>query len=364
MLAIVLALVLVQEDSFQGTWKPIDLDLREVPAREAFEALFTKAGSRIALPETLEDRPVTLRVNGAPYWKAFDEICRAHGNLRFSERPFYNRGEMVEVGTWIDRPVFYRGPIRLHVYDLATVREFRYPRRRDRTDVTLILTWSPDFTPVADFMQIPGRLKITRAVDDTGKSLLPPVDGDDNYDYSANGGVGRTSSAQMFRLQPADAKATRLAILEGEWDGSYLGDLEEVRFEKPEESVGQTKTVGPIRVTLKAFGPSARSISRADEKHFDARLVLSVDPSATEEWKEQLKKVPLERRSLWQMGYVADGVSSSTYLRSLSKNPPESPELQCTLRSLQAAPASLSITVGKSIRAGSFAFSFKDLKLP
>jgi len=358
------------QDPFEGLWKPVDLDLKEVGTREAFETLFRKAGTSVELPKDLEEKKLSLQLKGATFWKAFDELCRVHGNLRPLES-FRGKAALVEAGPWIGRPAFYQGPFRLSVFDVASVREFRYPGRRDRTDLTLVLTWAPDFTPVLDFMQTAGALRLTRVEDDTGKSLLPPVGGDDSFDFSIHGRPGSPSSPWLLRLQPADPKAARIATVEGEWEGSFLGDLEELRFDNPGECVGKSRNAGPVVVTLKDFGPARGPLPAGRDASYEFRLVLTVDPSAPEAWKEGLKKVPLARRTLWQASYVpgprfpGDAPEPrSTFLMPLKGPDPLQPELHATLHTIGAPPASLSLNVGKSLRSGSFSFSFKDLRLP
>jgi hypothetical protein len=367
-MSLIAALVLAQaapSDPFEGLWKPVDLDLQECGIREAFETLFRLSGISLELPEKLDEKKITLQLQQAPFWKAFDEICKAHGNVRPLRRIDQGRKSDFEEGAWIDRPAFYQGPLRLHLYEIARVRELRAPGRRDRTDVGIVLSWAPTFTPVVNFMQVAGELRWTRVQDDKGKSLLPEVAGDNDFDFSVNGQYGLSACAWLRRLQGADPEATRIAVLEGEWEGSFLTDLEEIVFDRPMECVGQSRKAGPVVVTLTGVSPSPDPLEKGREGTWEIRFSLAVDPSATDAWKEGLKQVPLERRTLWQ----ASARGKNDTVRKFMVQPMRGStvvgtEIAGSLWRYGNAPTSLSITVAKGMRSGKFAFSFQDLKLP
>ena len=367
-LIVVLALGLAQAapaDPFEGLWKPVDLDLHESGTREAFETLFRLSGISLELPEKLDEKKITLQLKQAPFWKAFDEICRAHGNVRPPRRIDFNREGVLETGPWIDRPAFYQGPLRVHLYEIARVREFRPPDRRDRTDLCFVLSWAPTFTPVVNFMQVAGELRLTRVQDDKGRSLLPEVSGDNDFDFSIHGQYDRSACAWLRRLQGADPESTRIAVLEGEWEGSFLTDLEDAVFDRPLECVGQSRKIGPVVVTLTGFSPSPDPLEKDRERTWEVRFTLTVDPSATDAWKEGLKQVPLERRTLWQ----ASVRGKNENLRKFTVQPMRGStvvgtQISGSLWRIGDAPTNLSIPVAKGMRSGKFAFSFQDLKLP
>ncbi len=111
-------------DPFKGLWKPVGLDLKNVPTREAFKNLFRESGVELELPDRLEAE-ISLKIQNAPFWKAFDEICQANGHLRIPRGIAHGDRNWIEPGPWVPSPVLYQGPLRLHVRDVARIREFR-----------------------------------------------------------------------------------------------------------------------------------------------------------------------------------------------------------------------------------------------
>src|SRR4029453_6261573 len=110
MLSLIVVLALAQADPFEGLWKPVDLDLQESGTREAFETLFRLSGISLELPEKLEEKKITLQLQQAPFWKAFDEICKAHGKVRPLRRIDQGRKPILEGGGGVDRPPVPQGP--------------------------------------------------------------------------------------------------------------------------------------------------------------------------------------------------------------------------------------------------------------
>src|SRR5436190_3386912 len=75
-----------QEDTLQGLWKPVDLQLDRVETRQAFERLFAASGVRVQIPPENSDKRITVGLKKATFWQGLDEICRADGGVSYPER--------------------------------------------------------------------------------------------------------------------------------------------------------------------------------------------------------------------------------------------------------------------------------------
>jgi hypothetical protein len=285
-----------QEESFPGLWKPVDLDVKDVPAGEAFRRVFEQAGGSIDLPDPFDDRKVTAALRGATFWQAVDEISRSHGDLRVSGGANRSRDFRLQAGPWVEVPICYRGPMRFSVYDAARIRDLRFPERRDRTDVVVQALWTPWLEPVRTWTQVAGALRLTGAEDDVGRPLLPEVPGEGIYERNLTGRSGGAGCAWKFWLQPASAEARRIR-LEGVWEGHFLDRIESVEFAKPAEAVGQERKVGPLTFRLETFDVKRSPLDPGGALSFTVRV--SCDPAgAPADWLESLDAVPLGRRVL------------------------------------------------------------------
>jgi len=278
-----------ESDPCKGLSRPVDLDLQDIDTRAAFQALFRQSGSKLYLPESFPEKKISCRVKGVTFLEAVDALCRLNGSLRYYPSP--TSGGELHSGPWTERPVSYRRPFRLSVYDTARIRELRYPIRGDRTDVTLVLQWADVVQPMWEGEETAGKIRVSRAEDDTGRSLLPPLEKPPGTEFMEGGGEWSAASYWIVRLQPAAPGARKIASLDAEWEGRLLSGVEEATFENPEGAVGKLLRVGWITVTLVKF-------ERNKDESSEYSIRLSSDPSAPAKWKESLKEFPLEARIL------------------------------------------------------------------
>ena len=148
---------------------PIDLEFDNVEAGVALKRLSKAAGVNVEVPLHVPEGLLRIHLRKRSFWEALDEICRLHGGLRYPPRVYYREGIKLEAGPWKEVPAWTRGPFRLSVYDTARIREFRYPDRQDRTEIVLVLQWTPNFVPVRSDGHRPGTLRVTKVEDDTGR---------------------------------------------------------------------------------------------------------------------------------------------------------------------------------------------------
>lgn len=345
-------------DPFKGLWKPVDLELKDGDARAALERLCRDAGEPFRLPATAAPKKVTARLKGATLWQAVDEVCRRHGTLRHVRIWARNRESEIEALPWVEAPVWYQGPLRLQVADVARHREARYPDRLDRTEVALALQWLKTFVPVRDLRFMPGVLRITRAEDDTGKSLLPLLEIDRQFTSEMSNGGEFPGYSWLFRLQPAAPAAKAVAVLEGEWEGRFLSDLEEVTFKEPAE--GAERPADPLTVTLVKF--TRNTFDEREQYGYVVRV--SYDPAKVpEEWKESLKSVPLADRVQTES---RAGPGGTNILSKSRKNNPDEPwaEFSGFLRPAEGKAPEVTIRIARSVRSARAPFSFKKVPLP
>jgi hypothetical protein len=358
-----------EPDPFRGLWKKVDLDLKEVDTRAAFEALFKQADSSLTLPQDFAERKISYRADGVPFWQAVDALCRLNGGLRHPKHPFKEERELHPF-PWVEYPATYKGPLRLSIFDAARIREVRYPGRADRTDLALILQWAAPFEPIRGSLGRAGDIRLLRVEDDTGRPLLPEIKVPVEFEV---GHVGWNSTPACFwirHLQPASAGAKRIARIDAEWEGAFLKDVEEVVFDNPAESVGSAKKIGPMTLVLASFAKEKGALPGDDSSSYEFVLRLSFDPSlAPKEWQDSLQTAPLSKRVIasFQSVILTPGQGQRVKMKSLSegKIQPDAVELNGSV-SLAAENrlSSIAVRVAKGAGSAKSSFSFKDVKLP
>lgn len=350
----------LQEDLFEGLWKRMDLRSEEISAAEALERICRASGESLKFPPVAAEKKISLNLEGATFWQAVDEVCRRHDGLNHPARPQNERGRKLDAAPWSERPTWYGGPLRLFAYDAARVRSFRYPDRADRTEIALVLQWTSRFVPVTGAANRPGDLRLTRAEDDTGNSLLPLLELGPEFRHSDAGMLGPAAQLWLYRLRPAAATAKRVAVVEGEWEGTLLEDIESVTFEKPAESVGESRKAGPITVTLVSL--EARRSSEDSGVYFDYSIRLSFDPeSAPKEWQETLKAAPLSVRALSKVDL---GGGDSDYLPSGTPEEGGAAVYAGSFGTRRRAPDAMTFHVAKLARRVKAPFVLHDIRLP
>lgn len=357
-----------EPDPFQGLWKPVDLNLENVETRAAFEALFEKAGMKLELPPTIAEKKLSYRAKGVPFWEAVDDLCRLNGNLRHPRKPFENDPQL-QSSAWVEYPAAYRGPFRMSVFDVARVREFRYPGRGDRTDVTFVLQWTPPFEPVTEFLGLAGRIRVARIEDDTGKSLLPQAEIAIDFELG-RAGYRKPSCFWPLRIQPAAAGAGKISRIDVEWEGAFLRDVEEIVFENPAESVGAVRRVGPLSVVLASFEKEKGALADDEFPTHEFVLRVSFDPEAPGgEWKKSLKEFPLPKRLLKTARVTLVKPGQGLQIRQFDLDDRKAGETSVdfhgsvTLGGEKRATA-IALRVAKGMGSAKTTFMFKDVPLP
>ena len=351
-----------QEDTLQGLWKPVDLQLDRVETRQAFERLFAASGVRVQIPPENSDKRITVGLKKATFWQGLDEICRADGGVSYPERIYQSSDHHLVHRRWIECPTWYGGPLRLTVCDSARVREIQYPDRVDRTELALVMQWLPTFVPGQEArLGVQGELSITRAEDSTGKSLLPLIVASKDFDRWPSASMEAPLAAWLLRLQPTASGAKSVRLLEGTWSVKCLNDVQEVRFDKPEASVGTARQVGPMTVTLKSLEPVKGRFGES-ETRYCYTIRLSYDQEkAPADWKESLKTLGLKARVL--PFAQTEGVEPSSDYIDVSKSGSNWVEFSTPWGS-RSRPTAITLRVGASVLPVRVPFTLKDISLP
>lgn len=334
-------------------WKPIDLDLHEADAREALETVFRRYGEPLTLRGPIEPRRVTLQIKNASFWEAVERICKAHSKVRIALRPS-EIGFALANKPWIPSPVSCDGPFRFSIYDVVRVREIRYPDRLDRTDVTVALQWLSALPLDTDSRGHAGALRVMRAEDDLGNSMLPTIETGGEFESALE--MNRTQCGWILHLQPAARAASKISVLEMEWEGAVFTDIEELTIDNPLKSVGRSWKVGNVSLILKQF--SRREIRLPNLELYDYAFTISFDPNRVpQEWRSALKQVPLSRRLLSDVraGRLEDrSLIWSTEGGTSAKR----------WGTIWGKPAPLSVRVAGNIRPLKIKVLLKDVPLP
>lgn len=357
-------LSLLQEeppDPFKGLWKPIDLTLRRVDAAGALARLSDEAGEPVKIRGAAPaPRKITIRLRKATFWSALDEICRRQGNLRHPELWRGVKEQAVIAGAWVERPVWYRGPFRLTVADIARVREIRGAERLDRTEIVLMLQWIQSFAIVRDRRFRPGTLRLTRVEDDTGKSLLPPLELEREFTHSPTRWSALPLAPWQFRLKPVSTRAKTIKVLEGVWEGGFLTESHTVTFENPLAKPDAVKEIGPLRVAIHNF----RLDAKFGRNTYRYKVLLSYDRrTAPKDWMESLKSVPLQDRLQQEARTGAQGMNLLTKARNYGPEDTVA-EYNGILRPLKGPPDSVTVRVAGAVGTARVPFSIDKVPLP
>jgi hypothetical protein len=179
---------------------------------ELLADLRAKTGAALSLENLMDEEKLpelTVDVKDATMLEAFDAICHA-GNVTVSMQ---NGQFTLFTGAYVDLPRFFYGHyfLRLQEFEHQKIVTFRKPASETFT-VDLEMVWDPAAAPLR-FKPI----RVVEALDDKGKSLLPPpvpaaepvpkpedADGDDDR-----------NPTMKVRLAAPSPAATKIGILRG-----------------------------------------------------------------------------------------------------------------------------------------------------
>lgn len=278
------------EELFRALGKPVSLTVKDTPAREVFNKLFQQSGYHLMLPGTWESKNISVDLQNATFWQAVDKISQADGGIVLSSTS--GEGEGLTLETWRMRPIVYAGPLRFSIDDVARIREVRYPVRMDRTELKIFARWTDQYAPVLDPWPYPGTIEVIRA-ECGGHSLLPPMVVEETFIQSA-GGTSNRSSTWLLRLQPARRSDKAISSLDVIWRTVFPLEIENIAFDNPLESKGDSRRAGPFTVTLERCRRDSRGGTG-----LETQIVLQVDRTNwSSEALKSLQEVSLAQRIL------------------------------------------------------------------
>lgn len=340
-------------DPLRKYWKPITLDVKDVPANQVLDQIFEQAGERLEIRGSWKPNPVTVKLEGVSVWRAVDEVCRRDGNLMLDN----NRHRLaLRKAPAALPPVAYAGPVRFSIEDVTRVRELRYPDRMDRTELSIMARWTEGYSPVLHPWPQPGILEVVRAEDAGGRSLLPAVGIEETFVRSAGGTSGRASS-WLLRIQPVARPDKVLSRLELAWKTVFPDEVEEVVFQTPTRAAGESHKIGDFTVTLEKCSKDEKGGSS-----LETRVRFHADPPAlSAEARGALEAVPLERRLLNDM--EVDGESKREYFGIVGEKKPFDVVFRCWIHD-KPEPRTLKFRAARRMSPLSIPVVFSDIPLP
>jgi hypothetical protein len=223
----------------------VTLNLNAVPVRDAVAALAEASGYKIDLQNSAGPQPlVSLTVNNAPFWEAFDQLCSQAG-LVLQQHYDAGMGLVLCAQNAVVPFVDYRGPFRVSATGFNYAKSVTFATL-PRTAVTtgqrteqLTMLFNVVAEPKLPLLGL-GQPKLTVALDDQGQSLVPVLPGGRAYEAYYGGYYGfRTTVLQtQVSLAGPAAGARAVKLVRGTLPVTILAD------QKPEivvEKIMQAK---------------------------------------------------------------------------------------------------------------------------
>lgn len=205
-----------------------------------------QSGAKFHMDDLLQEEALPeleVEVSDATFLEALDAICRA-GNLSLG---FESAAVEVSRDGYSAVPKCFYGSYlaRLESYARTRVVDFRKPPE-DVLGLDVVLVWEPAVRPC----RASGRFTLREAVDDRGKSLVPPPGRRTPQDEEPVwlDGNATWGALQLLTLSPG---ATKIALLRGEAVLAFAKRKEVFVLDKPRP--GAKARAGGFEVTLKGL---------------------------------------------------------------------------------------------------------------
>lgn len=200
------------------TARRVTLTAKEQTARQLVEALAKQSGYAIQFGGGDEGKKYTLDLTDAPFWQALDRVCNETG---LQANPNGNDGSLHVYPSDTYSPfTSYDGPYKFLATNVSMNRNVQLsglprtgvgPTRNEYLNVQLSVHSEPKAPLVAV-----GQPRVTRALDESGASLLPPESSPRTTYYRSYGGYYRSYYQHVtVNLYRPNRTATRIAELRG-----------------------------------------------------------------------------------------------------------------------------------------------------
>lgn len=231
----------------------ITLDLVDVDAADAFDALFAQAKSEYATQPSnaLTDKdniaPVTLKYDKAPFWTVLRDLCKQTGLNLYNTGEATNRLMFSTSGDreWQSSPSVVSGAFLISARSINFNQSINLARPDD-SNTSLSVQFNAYPEPSLRVVRSNYQLKLDEAVDDEGNSLLPPSDNNSGWN-SGRQSVWNFQSP----LDPKAATGNKITKLRG--TATFGAIAESVRIEVPDAmNVKDFKQkAGQVQVAIK-----------------------------------------------------------------------------------------------------------------
>ncbi len=233
---------------------PITLDLQDVDAADAFDALFAQAKGEYGTQPAnlLADKdnvaPVTLKYDKAQFWTVLQDLCKQTG------LSLYNSGDGTRMmfstqndKDWLTRPSVVANGFLIQASNVNRSWNVNLARPADGTE-TLQVQFFAYPEPSLRVIRSSYQLKLDEATDDDGNSLIPPQNMGDGYSS------GRQAVWQFQApLNSKAATGNKIAKLSGKAKFGVMTEM--ARLEVPDIANVKdfTKNLGSMSVTIKGL---------------------------------------------------------------------------------------------------------------
>lgn len=242
----------------------VTLDVKDAPLPQVLEAFEKQTANKLhdfrrQFGQQAGDIRVTLKLDGAPFWQAVDELCAATGLEVYH---FAGHDGLALVASTavpaldaaVKKPVVYAGAFRLEARRLVASRDASGTAPGE-LQIVWDTAWEPRLKPL--FFTV-GAARLS-AVDDVGVTLsarnpelvveLPP-----------QGKACRVEMSAAYNLPPV-RKAQKLAELKGEIDVLLPAELHTFRFHELERGDVREERAGAVSVTLERVRSSDGTVA-------------------------------------------------------------------------------------------------------
>lgn len=223
---------------------------------------------------------LSLPLDDASFWEALDALQRKAG---LSCHGVMGAQVYLAPTPPPDRPRVFHGPLMIALDRLTRQRRIAFDRSTDEVLIRLACWWESHVHPLG----LSGRVTLTRAVDDTGSSLLP------DEPFSAQGVVVPAYARQGWEaveirgLQPPSAGARHLAAVEGSLELLFPVRVDVASFDAPAGAPAGCAFDG-LKVELRSCASTTGADVAAEfALHFD-------DPEEAEAFRPNASDVTFE----------------------------------------------------------------------
>lgn len=233
----------------------VTLDVKETPFREVLRRLERQSGFELWVEKDVEDRPISVRLDRAPYLKAVTEIARAHGGVRIqtsraqSFRKWREASEskradfILAAGKSKRQPVLYRGPVRVSIEGINRKRSDAWG---ESAELECLCLWQPNVRPIG--LQRPDLEAVvtdggTDCLRSNGKRDLPEPTFTLSHDWSPD-------------LNKSPGMESRsLSVVRGRLFMWFALERPSVSVRRPQDNLGKVIRVGDFIYAVKSVEP-------------------------------------------------------------------------------------------------------------